>query len=145
MSLTAKSSTDKENIKALFRNYTGLVLLQDHAKPSNYTEVVNAIHDRFETKEQNHLLCADFNQTATSTDSESKMVKLQALRDQQATTLAATTGTKTTKTTTSKSSTAGIEQTAADVAVKQEPSAYHQLGIKSADQWHSPESYSLTR
>ena len=133
MSLTAKPSTDKENIKALFRNYTGLVLLQDHAKPSNYTEVVNAIHDRFETKEQNHLLCADFNQTATSTDSESKMEKLQTLRDQQAAALAATTATKTTKPTASKSSSssaaAAIEEAKIDAVVKQEPIAYHQLGI----------------
>ena len=149
MSLTAKSSTDKENIKALFRNFTGLILLQDHAKPSNYIEVVNAINDRFQSKEQVHLLCADFNRTATSLDSESKMVKLQTLRNQQATKASKTanpgatnakgTGLKKVQPPQPKSSQDPDEEakTKADeeaIKVKQEHPGYNQLGMKSADQ-----------
>jgi hypothetical protein len=82
MSLTANTTvnTDQPNSN---QDLSGIVLLENRPKPSNHTDVVNAITRRFTTKLQTHLLHKDFNLPATNDHENTKVAQLFALRRRQ--------------------------------------------------------------
>jgi hypothetical protein len=82
MSLPLTSATYRAELKSAQSTFKGVVVLHPGSNPSNTLQCVAAIHLRCETGNAagdcSHLLAPEFNRSATSANSNTKMARLRA-------------------------------------------------------------------